>query len=254
MVRVRNMLATFCLRLACGLVAALTLLSPAQVNPRFYRTHFLITLGLTVVAAVFLREETVPCLWAPLGCAIVLAFVGSLLWSLQGSPCGRTLVAATAVALIASLAILKLPDTVGPSGGMIWATEASSAALLGSSTTAMLMGHSYLIAPAMSLTPLKRLLGTLFASLFFRSIVAGIGLWSWTTERSLANLNEVTVLLPLRWGIGIIGPFVLGTMAWHTAKIRSTQSATGILYVVVIFCFLGELTGQVLDLMTLSGR
>ena len=28
--------------------------------------------------------------------------------------------------------------------------------------------------------------------------------------------------------------------------IRSTQSATGILYVVVIFCFLGELTGQLL--------
>jgi hypothetical protein len=35
-------------------------------------------------------------------------------------------------------------------------------------------------------------------------------------------------------------------MTWQTAKIRSTQSATGILYVVVIFCFLGELTGQLL--------
>jgi hypothetical protein len=35
-------------------------------------------------------------------------------------------------------------------------------------------------------------------------------------------------------------------MAWQTAKIRSTQSATGILYVVVILTFLGELVGQVL--------
>ena len=35
-------------------------------------------------------------------------------------------------------------------------------------------------------------------------------------------------------------------MAWRTARIRSTQSATGILYVVVIFCFLGELTSQLL--------
>jgi hypothetical protein len=35
-------------------------------------------------------------------------------------------------------------------------------------------------------------------------------------------------------------------MAWQTARIRSTQSATGILYVAVIFCFLGELTGQLL--------
>jgi hypothetical protein len=35
-------------------------------------------------------------------------------------------------------------------------------------------------------------------------------------------------------------------MAWQTARLRSTQSATGILYVVVICCFFGELTGQVL--------
>jgi hypothetical protein len=36
-------------------------------------------------------------------------------------------------------------------------------------------------------------------------------------------------------------------MAWQTARIRSTQSATGILYVVVICSFLGELTGAVLS-------
>jgi hypothetical protein len=35
-------------------------------------------------------------------------------------------------------------------------------------------------------------------------------------------------------------------MAWETARIRSTQSATGILYVAVIMCFLGELTSQLL--------
>jgi hypothetical protein len=36
-------------------------------------------------------------------------------------------------------------------------------------------------------------------------------------------------------------------MAWQAAKIRSTQSATGILYVVVIFCIVGELTSQILS-------
>jgi hypothetical protein len=39
---------------------------------------------------------------------------------------------------------------------------------------------------------------------------------------------------------------VLAWMAWETARIRSTQSATGILYVVVIVCFLGDLTSQLL--------
>jgi hypothetical protein len=111
----------------------------------------------------------------------------------------------------------------------------------------MLMGHSYLIAPAMSLVPLLRLLTALFIALLAGMVLAGIGLWSWTSEHSLLNLEEATVFwLPLRWGLGFVGPIVLCVMAWQTAKIRSTQSATGILYVVVIFCFLGELTGQLL--------
>jgi hypothetical protein len=78
-------------------------------------------------------------------------------------------------------------------------------------------------------------------------IVATVGLWSWTAGHSLFNLNDETVLwLPLRWALGFVGPLILTWMAWQAARIRSTQSATGILYVVVIFCFLGELTSQLL--------
>jgi hypothetical protein len=50
----------------------------------------------------------------------------------------------------------------------------------------------------------------------------------------------------VRWLLGFLGPLALTWMAWQTAKIHSTQSATGILYVVVIFCFLGELTSLLL--------
>ena len=61
------------------------------------------------------------------------------------------------------------------------------------------------------------------------------------------NLNSDAVLwLPLRWLLGFLAPLGLDWMAWQSARIRSTQSATGILYVVVIFCFLGELTSQLL--------
>jgi hypothetical protein len=109
------------------------------------------------------------------------------------------------------------------------------------------MGHSYLVAPAMSLSPLLRLLAALAAALGLRVLVAGAALWSWTAGHSLLNLEDENVLwLPLRWGLGFLGPAVLGWMAWQAARIRSTQSATGILYVVVIFCFLGELTSQLL--------
>jgi hypothetical protein len=46
--------------------------------------------------------------------------------------------------------------------------------------------------------------------------------------------------------MGFVGPLGLGWMAWRCARIRSTQSASGILYVVVVFCFLGELTSLLL--------
>jgi hypothetical protein len=77
------------------------------------------------------------------------------------------------------------------------------------------------------------------------------GLWAWAGDHSILNWEDETVLwLPVRWGLGFIGPLVLGWMARSAAKIRSTQSATGILYVVVIFCFLGELTSLLLTANT----
>jgi hypothetical protein len=240
------MLATFCLRLACGLVAALLLLSPAQVNPRFYRVHFLTALALTALAALSLRDTADVTLWAALAGAALLAVLGSVVWSLEGAPAGRTLAVLDTLCLGGALALAAHTGSPGEASVARLAGELMSAALLGTATTAMLMGHSYLIAPAMSLTPLLRLLTALFAAVLLRMALASVALWSWTAEHSLTTLNDVTLWLPLRWGLGFAGPLVLGWMAWQAACIRSTQSATGILYVVVIFCFLGELTGQLL--------
>ncbi|TMQ34991.1 MAG: hypothetical protein E6K70_04645 [Planctomycetota bacterium] len=245
------MLPVFCLRLAGGMVGALLLLSPAQINPRFYRTHFLTALGLAIVAAVFLRESADLWLWAGLGGSILFSFLGSLAWSLERAPGGRALIVLATVALTATL--LRLPFALSPEDATAWsvANELTSAAVLGAAFTAMLMGHSYLLAPAMVLTPLLRLIGLLFVSIAVRAGIGGASLWLfWTAEHSLTNVMEVLLWLPVRWGLGLLLPFVLGVMAWKTARIRSTQSATGILYVVVIFCFLGELLSQLLCRLT----
>jgi hypothetical protein len=237
------MVSVFCLRLACGMMAALLLLPSAQINPRFYRVHFLTVLGLATVAAVFLREPSDPGLWLALAASMILAFLGSIAWHVEGAPVGSVLiwlsVPALGTALLMAGSVYRDP----------WLTidDLTSAALLGSAATAMLMGHSYLIAPAMSLTPLYRLLAALGICLLIRLILAGFGLWSWTGQLGSANLDtEMWFLLLVRWSIGIVAPLVLGWMAWETGRIRYTQSATGILYVVVIVCFLGELTSQVL--------
>jgi len=109
------------------------------------------------------------------------------------------------------------------------------------------MGHSYLISPSMSMAPLMSLLAALGVAVILRTTLAFFGLWGWTASRATSNLEtELVLWLPVRWILGLIAPLVLGWMAWETARIRSTQSATGILYVVVILCFLGELTSQLL--------
>lgn len=235
--------AIFCLRLACGLLAALLLLSPTQVNPRFFRTHFLTVLGLTIGAAVFLRDRADGWLWLTLGGAIGIALLGSMVWLLEGAPGGRMLIV-LALPLVAAALVLADHTTGTPT---VWQylDHVAAAALLGAATTAMLMGHSYLIAPAMSLTPLLRLLTALSLATIGRMLLASAGLWLRTSTTSGLD-TETLLLVSTRWLVGFVGPLVLGWMAWETAKIRSTQSATGILYVVVVLCFLGELTSLLL--------
>src|SRR5581483_6109890 len=135
-------LAVFCLRLACGMIAAVLVLSPDQVNPRFYRVQFLTALGLTALAAALLYDVAGPWLWAALGGSLVLTFLGSFAWSLNGAPGGRIAIPPTALALAATLGLATVGQ-VPEDGSLAWslAGELSSAALLGTAVTAMLMGH-----------------------------------------------------------------------------------------------------------------
>jgi hypothetical protein len=234
------MLATFCARVALGLVACLLLLLPRQLHPRFFRTQFLTSLGLLVVATLTAWSEATPLSRTLLASATVLALLGALSWTLEPPPGGRSLVVAVTAALVA--AFVTLSDS--PSE---LADHLTSAALLGTSLTAMLVGHSYLISPGMTLTPLMRCLFAGGISLVARIAVIGLGLWRWTELNSTYNLsNEVVLWLPVRWLVGIVAPLGFGWMAFSAARIRSTQSATGILYVVVVCGFLGELLGLLL--------
>ncbi len=247
------MLATFCFRLAFGLAGSLLVLRVADVAPRFYRVQFLVILGLLAGAVFFLWPDATLPLLALLFVAMALSFAGSLVWMLEGSPLGRPLIGLTTTVLAAA-SIVRW----GGAGSTLHvaslvADDWTSAALLGSATSAMLMGHSYLIAPGMSISPLVRLLVALFASVAVRMVLAGASLWS--LSQALQSWPADTWLwLPVRWLVVFVGPLLLGWMAWRCAGIRSTQSATGILYVVVVLCFIGELTGELLHSAGPSGR
>jgi hypothetical protein len=239
------MAATFCLRLACGLIVILPLLPAAVVPPRFYRVQFLAALGLLAVAAVFLWDAVGAAFWIAWTVAAAGCVTGSIVWHLNEAPGGRLVVWLSAPMLLACLILAGLAVYPAEDTGWRIADDLASMAVLGSATTAMLMGHSYLIAPAMSMTPLLRLLAALGVSLGLRIALACLALWLWST-RAGSPEGELLVWLPARWALGLLGPLALGWLAWETARIRSTQSATGILYVVVIVCYLGELTSQLL--------
>ena len=232
------MIATFCLRLALGMLGALPLLSPKQMHPRFFRTHFLTALGLCIVAAIMAPDGSVR--WLII-LAAVATFAGAVVWNFEKPTLGWIVLAISIVALIASLGYADWARTSRLVDNL------TAAALLGFAITAMLVGHSYLISPALTIRPLMHQLAALGVAVLLRTGVAGTALWFWTADHDLTNLNDETVLwLPVRWGIGLLGPLVFGWLAYRTAKIRSTQSATGILYVVVILALLGELTSLLL--------
>jgi len=238
------MIAAFCLRVALGVVALMPLLPPRLLHPRFYRTQFLIALGLTAVAGIAAYGEATTSRLVAIGLAAVCTMIGSVVWGLEPPPFGHAILGFSAAFL--AVTVLQPFGRFGHDAhpALIGLDALTSAALLGSALTAMLVGHSYLISPGMTLSPLYRALALLFASILIRAAVAASAYIVWSQADAGRTLTEdATYWLPLRWLVGILAPAGFGLLAWLTARIRSTQSATGILNVVVICVFLGELLG-----------
>ncbi len=240
------MIAVFLLRLSFGLLGSLLLILRDDVNSRFYRVHFLTSLGLLVGTIFFPPEQDLdPAFWWVLGFGIAVCLLGSMSWMFETNPFGKTLVVIAAMLCGVLLAMVSLGQLGGP--WWMWLGDhLTSSAVTGLSLTAMLLGHSYLVAPTMSIKPLQRLIIALGVALLLRIGISIYCLWLWRQGSAGTLDNEVIVWLTGRWLAGFLLPLVLGWMAWETSRIRSTQSATGILYVVVIFCVLGELTNQLL--------
>ncbi len=218
-------------------------LPSSDLPPRFFRVHFLTALGLLGVVGVFAADVATPLFWALFAGAILWCVFGSIVWHLNDAPGGRFAIWCAPVVLTACMILGGMLVRGERDSALRMVDDAASALVVGTAITAMLIGHSYLISPAMTITPLMRLLAALGIAIAIRLALACYGLWIWTAERSIGNIEtELALWLGVRWALGLLAPIILGWMAWETARIRSTQSATGILYVVVIVCFLGELT------------
>jgi len=241
------MLSDFAIRLAGGLAALLLIVPARVVPPAFFRTHCLVMLGLLVLAALVEAHGIPEAATAGTVAAAALAFVASIAWGLGLDRIGGML-AATIAALSATLLIWGSWGTASEIATLNAAGALASALLMGATLTAMLLGHYYLTAPMMSIVPLRRSVAWMAVALGARTALAILGLLVWYGTSGASEAATVSPLfLGMRWGMGIAGPTLATVLAWKTVAIRSTQSATGILYIAMTLVLFGELTAIVLS-------
>ena len=134
----------------------------------------------------------------------------------------------------------------------------SSAFLLGGACTAMILGHWYLVIPSLEVSHLQSIVKVHMASMVIRVVVVVAAIFvaivSWEPglgpnfTRYIFSIGGI--FFWQRVLFGLFGPAVLSYLTWETAKIRSTQSATGILYVDFFTVVVGEVLAKYLLLAT----
>jgi hypothetical protein len=138
-------------------------------------------------------------------------------------------------------------------------TSFLSALLLGGACTSMVLGHWYLILPSMDVAHLQSIVKFHILSLLLRiGVVAAavyLALTVWPPRAAGPSFRHYIftsagIFFWQRVLFGLAGPAVLSYLTWETAKIRSTQSATGILYVDFFTVVVGEVLAMYLLLAT----
>jgi hypothetical protein len=244
------MLADCAVRLAFGLTVALLVTSWRAVPVRFFRTLAQVVLGLLVLAALDqarLGGHTRAVWWT--AAAAGLSYVGAVGWGL-----GLPLVGVSTSLLIFFVTAGWLVLASSSVSAALWAANTlsrfASGFVMGSTLLAMLLGHHYLTAPSMSIEPLKRIVALSGVGLAARAAMAGLAMFLLARGSAGAGMAsagpDLVLFLGARWGLGFLGAAVATYLTWRTVQIRSTQSATGILYITLIFLLFGELTSLIL--------
>jgi hypothetical protein len=230
--------------LAAGGLVSLALIPPGEVSRGFFRFSAalyaaLIAAGVTVGSRGPVGVPALAC-FAAAGLTGAIVAVRAIPLSGAGRP-ALALAALTAVAGTLCDSALGADPASRALGG---AAAVASAMLLGSVITAMVLGHWYLVMPALPPDPLLRLTRVYAGSVLARaaSAAAIVGLhYAVSGGRPLARLlDSAGPLVGARLLFGLVAPGVLALMALPTVRVRDTQPATGMLYVACVLVLVGE--------------
>ena len=261
----------FAVAVVVGILATLFWIPETDLGRGYFQMNALIVLGLLALAwSVLLFHPLQP--FGRVGSAGWSAFaigtVGSCLYyaaiwrqSWRAARWAAALaLAGCGVALLAAGGELVDRPTPLPYRDLLAGVALlTSALLLGWSLVAMLLGHWYLVAPGLNFRHLVVFCTVLLGTVVLRLLtVGGTLLLAWSVNelvephpfRILAGIQGQGMFFWFRllWGLAI--PLALAAMSLHCARQRSNQSATGILYVLVVGTFIGEITAFYLAVTT----
>ena len=253
----------FLAHLGVGIVFTLVFVS-REAGVKFFRFNAGLAAILLAVAFALRPPET----WSTgLGRLAVLALVVVeaamfVYWATVGRALASVRPAIVATAVGAGLIALVAQGINQASGlsaqAMTVASFLSSAALLGGACTAMILGHWYLVIPSLQVSHLQSIVKVHIASMVVRVVVVAAAVFmaivSWQPGMGPSFrgyiLSVSGIFFWQRVLFGLVGPGLLSYLTWETAKIRSTQSATGILYVDFFTVVVGEVLAKYLLLAT----
>jgi protein NrfD len=249
----------FLFHLSLGLMGAL-LLVPDKAGLKFFKlcsaTAALLTTaglgflyrryGLGGVPSPVAVPERYSLMLAATGAFLVLTVVYNRAWHFDWAKARRPLLIAAVVSGLAAC-LLSSP------GPLFTVADLTSALLLGAAAGAMILGHYYLVVLDLPISALRRLTVLLIVALVLRAAAVGLAFAgpvhagyeeAGLIARGLWSPDGIFVWMRLLFGIA--GPLSLAWFIWKTVEIRSTQSATGILYVQLFLVLAGELLAKYL--------
>ncbi|HYX23678.1 MAG TPA: hypothetical protein VFC23_05950 [Thermoanaerobaculia bacterium] len=261
----------FLLATSLGALSTLYWIPEGDLGRGYFQMNALVVLGLLGLAAAVAWLHP----FHPFGdrpaagvTALAAALAGSFLyyaaiwqerWRLCRWPLTLALAGCAAALLLAGPHLVPPLTPLPHRGALLAASLLASALLLGWSLVAMLLGHWYLVAPRLTFKHLTVfcwiLLGTVLVRL--AAVAASLAVAAGVDElaephplRVLTGLGGQGIFFWFRllWGLAI--PLALAVMALQCARQRSNQSATGILSVLVVGAFIGEITGSYLSVTT----
>jgi hypothetical protein len=127
-----------------------------------------------------------------------------------------------------------------------------SSLVLGAATTGMLLGHWYLVTPALTNRPLLRAIAVLLVALVAQALLLPPGLLGLARSGgSASHIVASNTTIAVLWALGaVVLPLLAAGLAYATCRMRSFMSTTGLLYLAMIAVLPGQLLGQLLLFVT----